>query len=385
MAAGAAAPGETPAKPFGPGADAAAQAMPVTPAVSIFGGRAMSLPETASFIRELATAVQAGLPIVPALRTLAKSGRSAKQRLMLGHLIAEVEAGKTLHQAFTSWGPPFNDLIISLTRAGEVSGKLAEVLTQAADLLERDLKLRRSVLSATLYPIILLALAAIAVTIITTVIVPKILEPLKGQNVQLPLPTILVQGFASFVGTYWWAIILVAGLSMLIFSRLRRTPGPRLAMDTALVRTPLVGPIVRDAAVARFTRTLGTLVKSGLPVLTALELTSQTMTNMALRGGVQFVCREVAGGKTISEPLEKLGIFPPILVQIVSLGERSGKLPELLTQAAGSLEDRTETRVKVLTTVLPPILVVMVACVIGVVVAAILLPLLDMQDAAARM
>ncbi len=356
---------------------------------AMFGGmfarRSMSIAETGSFIRELATAVQAGLPIVPALRTLAKSGRTPRQRVMLNHLIEQVESGKTLHQAFASWGKPFTDLIISLTKAGEVSGKLAEVLTQAADLLERDLKLRRSVMSATLYPVILLVLAAIAVTIITTVIVPKILEPLKGQNIPLPLPTILVQGFANFVGSYWWAIMTVGALAALVFSRLHAQPGPRLWIDNMLVRAPLAGPIIRDAAVARFTRTLGTLVKSGLPVLTALRLTGQTMTNTALRGGVESVCDEVAGGKTIAEPLEATGIFPPLLIQIVSLGERSGKLPDLLTQAATSLEDRTETRVKVLTTILPPILVVMVACVIGVVVAAILLPLLDMQDAASRM
>ena len=350
-----------------------------------FSRKAMSLGETASFIRELATAVQAGLPIVPSLRTLAKSGRTERQRAMLGHLITEVESGKTLHQAFGSWGKPFNELIISLTKAGEVSGKLAEVLTQTADLLERDLKLRRSVLSATLYPVILLVLAAIAITIVTTVIVPTILEPLKGQNIVLPLPTLLVQGFANFVGAYWWAITIVTAMTMLTISRLRAMPGPRLWMDTLFIKTPLAGPIIRDAAVARFTRTLGTLVKSGLPVLTALRLTSQTMTNAALRKGVNQVCDEVAGGKTIAEPLEKVGIFPPLLIQIVSLGERSGKLPDLLTQAAGSLEDRTETRVKVLTTVLPPMLVVMVACVVGVVVAAILLPMLAMGDAAAKL
>ena len=350
-----------------------------------FSRKAMSLGETASFIRELATAVQAGLPIVPSLRTLAKSGRTERQRAMLGHLITEVESGKTLHQAFGSWGKPFNELIISLTKAGEVSGKLAEVLTQTADLLERDLKLRRSVLSATLYPVILLVLAAIAITIVTTVIVPTILEPLKGQNIVLPLPTLLVQGFANFVAAYWWAITIVTAMSMLTISRLRAMPGPRLWMDTLFIKTPLAGPIIRDAAVARFTRTLGTLVKSGLPVLTALRLTSQTMTNAALRKGVNQVCDEVAGGKTIAEPLEKVGIFPPLLIQIVSLGERSGKLPDLLTQAAGSLEDRTETRVKVLTTVLPPMLVVMVACVVGVVVAAILLPMLAMGDAASKL
>ena len=345
----------------------------------------MSLGDTANFIRELATALQAGLPIVPAMRTLGKSGRSPGQRAMLAFMIEQVETGRTLSQACSSWGKPFGDLIVSLIRAGEVSGRLAETLEQAGDLLERELKLRRTVMSATLYPIILLVMVSGAIVVVSTFIVPKILEPLKGQNIPMPLPTQIVQGFAWFVGAYWWAIAVAILVGVFAWVRARTLPASRLVIDNALVRMPLVGPVLRDAAVARFTRTLGTLVKSGLPVLQALRLTAATMTNHALRAAVLGVCDEVAGGKTIAEPLEKTGIFPPLLVQIVSLGERSGKLPELLGQAANALDGRTETRVKVLSSVLPPILVVLVACVVGVVVAAILLPLLSMQDAASRL
>ena len=345
----------------------------------------MSLGDTANFIRELATALQAGLPIVPAMRTLGKSGRSPGQRAMLAFMIEQLETGRTLSQACASWGKPFGELIVSLIRAGELSGRLAETLQQAGDLLERELKLRRTVMSATLYPIILLLMVSAAIVVVSTFIVPKILEPLKGQNIPMPLPTQIVQGFAWFVGAYWWAIAIAIVLAAFAWVRARAMPASRLAIDSALVRMPLVGPVVRDAAVARFTRTLGTLVQSGLPVLSALRLTAATMTNHALRVAVFGVCDEVAGGKTISEPLEKTGIFPPLLVQIVSLGERSGKLPELLGQAANALDGRTETRVKVLSAVLPPILVVLVACVVGVVVAAILLPLLSMQDAASRL
>ncbi|MFN8815320.1 MAG: type II secretion system F family protein [bacterium] len=370
-----------------PGAEPAATEAPAAaPATAAPRGRAaMGLSDMASFIRELATAVQAGLPIVPALRTLGKSGRNAAQSAMLAHLIAEVETGRTLAQACTAWGKPFNELTINLIRAGEASGKLGDVLHQAADLLERELQLRRTLLQATLYPVILLGLVSIAIVIVTTVIVPQILEPLKGQNITLPLPTRMVQGFAWFVGSYWWAIAGALGAAFLLLTRAHRQPESRLAIDRFILRLPLFGPLVRDASVARFTRTLGTLVRSGLPVLTGLRLTGATMTNHALRQAISGVCDEVSGGKTIAEPLEKTGVFPPLLVQIVSLGERSGKLPELLGQAADSLEGRTQSRIKVLTTILPPILVVLVACVVGVVVAAILLPLLEMQDAAARL
>lgn len=350
-------------------------------AVSGVRRSSMSLPETASFVRELATAIQAGLPMVPALRTLAKSGRSPGQRAMLGHLIAEVEQGKTLADAARTWGKPFNDLIINLMRAGEASGKLGDVLHQAADLLDKDLALRRSVLAATLYPMILTVLVGGAVAVMTTVIVPRVLGPLKGQFKSLPLPTRMVQGSADFMAAYWWVLALLAGAAVLAWVRARATPGPRETIDRALLRLPLFGPVLRDAAVARFTRTLGTLVQAGLPVLQALRLTGATLTNHAMRNAVTRVCDQVQSGRTIAEPLEREGLFPPLLVQIVSLGERSGRLPELLKQAAGSLDSRTETRVKVITSVLPPLLIVVLAVVVGFVVAAIILPLLEMQQA----
>ncbi len=349
----------------------------------LFSG--MSLADTASFISELATALQAGLPLVPALRTLGKAGRTPAQKAMLNHLIARVEQGGTLAEACRTWGKPFNELIINLVKAGEASGRIGEVLQQTADLVEKDLRLRRSLLSATLYPLILLVLSGIAIIIVTTFIVPSILKPFEGQNISLPWPTLVVQGFASVVLGYWWAMIGAAGIGLLVYYRVRATPGGRLAIDRVMLSLPMMGALVRDAAVARFTRTLGTLVKAGLPVLTALRLTSATLGNTVMRRAMDSVCEEVAGGKTIAGPLESTGLFPPLLVQIVSLGERSGKLPDLLSQAATAMEGRTETRVKVITTILPPILVVGLACVVGFVVLAILLALLQLQDAAGKL
>ncbi|MBA4119976.1 MAG: hypothetical protein C0513_04655 [Isosphaera sp.] len=344
-------------------------------------GRVMSLPETASFIRELATALQAGLPLVPALRTLGKAGRTPKQIAMLGHLIAQVEQGASLAEACRSWGRPFDELIISLVRAGEASGKIADVLHQAADLLEKRLALRDSIRSATLYPAILLVLVSIAIAVVTTVIVPQVLGPLAKQGIPLPLPTRIVKGVADGFASYWWALAALAACAVFVWARLRAAPASRLAIDRASLRLPLFGPLVRDAAVARFVRTLGTLVRSGLPVLQALKLTSGTLGNTAMRRAVEGVCDQVQGGKTIAGPLEATGIFPPLLVQIVALGERSGKLSELLGQAAGALERRAQTRVQTITTVLPPLLIVVLASAVGCVVAAIILPLLSLQEA----
>jgi len=343
----------------------------------------MSLVDTASFIREMATAVQAGLPMVPALRTLAKQGRTPGQKAMLVHLIGKVEQGTTLAEACRSWGPPFSELVVSLVRAGEASGKLGDVLHQCADLLEKDVALRRTIAAATLYPAILTLLVTAAIIVMVTVIIPRVLAPIAAGGKQLPLPTRIVQGAADFFGGYWWLLALIAFGMAVAWKQARAQPATREKIDRMILRLPLFGPVIRDAMVARFTRTLGTLVRAGLPVLSALRLTGATLTNKAMQSAVVSVCDEVAAGKTIADPLERAGLFPPLLVQIVSLGERSGRLPELLIQAAGSMDERTQAKVKILTGILPSILIVIVACVVGGVVAAIILPLLEMQDAIA--
>ncbi|MBC7772388.1 MAG: type II secretion system F family protein [Pyrinomonadaceae bacterium] len=351
------------------------------------GGRfalksAMSRSEMASFIRELSTAIEAGLPLVQALKTIARSGRSPKQKAMLGHLIHEVESGRSMGDAAAAWGKPFSDLTVDLIRAGEASGQLGEVLSQSATLLDKDVKLRRSLLSATMYPLILTGLVSIAVVVVVTFIVPKVLGPLAGQlkGGSMPLPTRVVQGGAAFVKSYWWLVIGALAAVGFISSKVYASPGPRLAIDRFLLKVPVLGRLLRDVAVARFTRTLGTLVSAGIPALSALRLTKNTLGNVAMEREIDFVCDEVSHGKTIADPMERSGYFPPLLVQIVGVGERSGRLPQMLNQAATAFEDRTETSVKLFTTALPPVLVVVLACIVGFVVAAILLPLLELQE-----
>jgi type II secretory pathway component PulF len=343
-------------------------------------GSAMSRSEMANFIRELSTAIMAGLPLVQALRTLARQGRSPRQHAMLSQIIEQVEHGRSLGDAAASWGKPFNDMTINMIRAGEASGKLGEVLKQAADLLDRDVKLRRALLSATMYPMILASLITIAVIVIVTVIVPKLLAGLPNHNMELPLPTRIVQGVAQFFGGYWWLIIPGVAVTVLAISRTYRTPGPRLWIDSRMLSLPLLGPLLRDVAVARFTRTLGTLTSAGIPILQALRITRGTLGNKGMERVIDEVCEQVSAGKTIADPMERSGYFPPMLVQIVNLGERSGRLDEMLTQAADAFEDKTESSVKIFTTALPPVLVVMLACVVGFVVLSIMLPLLQFQE-----
>jgi type II secretory pathway component PulF len=350
---------------------------------ALFGRRvrAVTLAELASLIRELSTALQAGLPLVPALRTIRKARKAPGEVAMLEHLIDKVEHGSPLAEACRSWGKPFDDLTCNLIKAGEASGKLAEVLEQNADLLDKQLAMRRAIIGATVYPGFLAFLILVAVVVTSVVIVPNILKPLQDSNTPLPLPTRVLKGSVDFVMGYWWLIGLgIAGLA-LGWTRLRANPASREVIDGWMLRLPLVGPMLTEAIVARFSRTFSTLIGAGLPALSALRLSGGTVTNLAMRRAVRSVADEVAGGKTIAEPLEKTGFFPPLLVQIVALGERSGRLGQLLRQVTTALEERTSVRIALFTRVIEPLLIVIGAVFVGFVIAAILMAMLAMQDA----
>ncbi len=343
--------------------------------------RAMSRGELGSFMNELATAVNAGLPLVPALRTIRDAGRADAQRQMIDGIIGSVEEGDALGEAVKDAGKPFDELTVALVSSGERAGRLGEVLNQCATLLDRETKLKRALLGALIYPLIILLLVVGAMIVVVTVIVPRVLQSVEGQLEVLPLPTRVVQGIAEFFGGYWWAVLVGIALVAWAWTQIYRQPQARMNIDRTTLKIPVIGPLVRDVAVARFTRTLGTLVGAGIPVLQALSITRATLGNKALEEAVAAVGDKVSEGRTIAEPMAKSGHFPPLLVQLVAMGERTGRLDELLLSAATAFEEKTEQGIELLTKVLPPMLIIVLACMVAGIILAILLPLLEMQNA----
>ena len=361
------------------------QSGPVGAEVSLyrrFSRRVMSRSECATFIRELATAVQAGLPLVQSLQIIRRQVRQPGQKAIIERLLHDVEHGKSLSEAQANVGRPFSELTISLTRAAEASGKMGELMEQTANLLDRDLKLRRTLLQGLMYPAMLLVLIIIAVGVMVGFIVPGILKPFAGKisASDLPVPTRIVMGLGEVVTGYWWLMALGVAGGLILFQQAYRTPSSRLAIDRFMLKVPLLGNVLRDVAVARFTRTLGTLVTAGLPALTALQVTKGTLGNKAMERVIEEVCDQVASGKTISEPMERSGYFPGLLTQIVGLGEKSGRLPQMLMQAANVFEDRTEAVLKTVPALINMLLVLIAACVIGFVMAGVLLPMIQLQE-----
>ncbi|MSR28538.1 MAG: hypothetical protein EXS03_03050 [Phycisphaerales bacterium] len=340
----------------------------------------ISKSELTSLIRELATAIEAGLPLLQSLRTVRRQAKGKGMPQILDFLIERVEAGVTLHQAAKEYGPPFDDMTVGMFRAADASGRNAEVLHQLADLLDRSVELKREVVGATVYPMIVAAIIALSVVVLVTFVLPKIMAPILSQGKgTLPFPTVVLLGLASFIGSWWWAMVLALIAGYIAWQRWVAVPTNRLLLDLTLLRVPILGVLLRDVAVARFTRTLGTLVSAGIPILQALRVVRDTLGNAAMMAAIDEVQEKVTTGSSLADPLERSGLFPPLLVQIVNIGERSGRLEPMLMHAATAFDRQVNTSLKMFTKALPPILIVVMAVIAGFVLMGIMLPLLELQ------
>ena len=336
--------------------------------------------ELANIIRELATAIEAGLPLLNALKTVRRQAAGKAQPVILDFIIERVESGRPLHEAMDEYGPPFDEMIVGMVRASDASGRMSEVMHQLADLLERSVELRREMVGATIYPLIVACMIGVSIIIAVTFLLPRLMAPILGQpGVTIPFPTMVLLGFADFMRDWWWLVLLAAVGAVIGFRRWIAVYDNRRRLDLLLLKSPIIGPLLRDVAVARFTRTLGTLVSAGLPILSALKIVRDTLGNVVLMEAIDGVQEKVTTGQSLAEPLEKCGFFPPLLVQIVNIGEKSGRLEPMLIHAAGAFDRQVNTSLKLFTKLLPPVLLVFMALIASFVLAAILLPLLEMQ------
>lgn len=341
----------------------------------------LSRTDTANLVRELATALEAGLPLLQALRTVRRQADGDGLPAILDYLIERVEAGQPLHHAAREYGPPFDDMIIGMMKAADASGRMAEILHQLADLLERSVELRRELVGATVYPLIVACLIVVSSVILITFVLPRIMEPILANGRTLPLPTQLLMGIADTIRSYWFLLLAAVLTAVFLWRTWIRQPANRYRFDGWMLRLPLVGRLIRDVAVARFTRTLGTLVSAGMPILAALKIVRDTLGNTVLMTAIDQVQDKVTTGQSLADPLERCGHFPALLVQIVNIGERSGRLEPMLMHAAGAFDRQVSNSIKIFTKSLPPVLLVVMACVAAFVLVAILLPLLEMQSA----
>jgi type IV pilus assembly protein PilC len=331
------------------------------------------------FTRQLATLIDAGLPLLRGLNVLAKQERDSVLKNTIHKVGDSVQGGSTFSEGLAEHPRLFNDLYVNMVRAGELGGVLEVVLIRLAEFQEKAQKIKNKVVAAMVYPIIVLLLALAIMTFLMIFIVPRfeaIFHEMLGDK-PLPAITLFVIGVSSFMQNHW-AILLGLLVGIIVVSKIAaRTRTGRAVLDRVKLRAPLFGDLIRKTSISRFSRTLGTLVTSGVPILQALTITRETAGNLVIARAISQVHDRVKEGESIVQPLEASGAFPPMVVSMIDVGEETGQLPEMLLKIAEVYDDEVDNSVAALTSLLEPIMIVMLALIVGTIVIALFMPLIS--------
>jgi type IV pilus assembly protein PilC len=330
------------------------------------------------FTRQFATMISAGLPLVQSLDTLSVQQSKPKVADKIRAVLREVQSGATLADAMRRQRDFFGDIYVSMIAAGEVGGVLDTILGRLADYLEDTARLKRKVRAAMVYPVTVFAFAIIAITVLLIFVIPTFAQFFIGAGVPLPMPTRIVIAMSDFMLAWWWAVAAGIGIAIWLLRAYYRTPDGRLTIDRRLLSVPVLGAVLRKAAIARFSRTLGTLVESGVAILEGLEITARTAGNRVIEDAVLASRVSIAGGDTISDPLRRSGVFPPMVTQMIHVGEHTGGLDAMLAKVADFYEDEVEAAVGALTSIIEPVMIVVLGAVVGGMVIAMYLPIFDL-------
>lgn len=338
--------------------------------------------DVAAFTRQLSTLLKAGIPLAEALGALFDQAEKVRLKRVLGEVKSAVNEGSSLADALAKHRKVFDDLFISMVRAGETAGNLDDVLVRLADFMESAHKLRGKVKGAMVYPIIMVIVAVSVLSILMIAVVPQITKMFANQGRALPLKTQFLVWLSHVMGAFWylWLIALVAGIFG--FRAWARSPGGRQTWHRFVLRAPLFGQLVRQVAVARFARTLGTMLESGVPMLRALEVAKEVLGNVILVKAVETARAGVTEGESLATMLRRSGHFPATVTHMISVGERSGSLENMLLRVSEAHEQEIEMRLQRLTALLEPLMIMFMGVAVGFVVFAILEPLMDMSSLA---
>ncbi|MCC6766077.1 MAG: type II secretion system inner membrane protein GspF [Deltaproteobacteria bacterium] len=335
--------------------------------------------ELAAITRQFSTLVAAGLPLVEALGALGEQAERPVLARTLAQVRQEVTEGRSLADALAQHPRLFASLYVNMVRAGEASGALHVVLERLADYTENQARLLGKVRSALTYPAIMLALSATILFFLLAYVVPKVTRIFQETHQQLPLPTRFLLGVSDFVAQWWWLLLALAAAAVLGVSRWARTPAGRDRVDRLMLAVPYFGRLTQKLAVARFARTLATLLASGIPLLPALEIVKSIVDNTVLTRAIERARDAIREGQSIAPPLRESGLFPPLVVHMAAVGERSGELEGMLAKAADTYDGEVENAVGALTTILEPIIIVFMGGVVLFIVLAILLPIFELN------
>jgi len=346
--------------------------------IPTFGGGVDS-KELAVFTRQFSVMIDAGLPLVQCLEILAAQQENKTFQKIIAGVRGSVEGGATLSAAMKQYEKVFDPLYYNMVEAGETGGILDTILQRLSTYIEKNVKLKRAVKSAMIYPCAVIGIAAAVITLLLWKVVPIFVTLFNGLEVTLPLPTRIVIGLSNLIGSIYGLMLLVflvgSGMAIKLWYG---TPQGRMTIDALLLRLPVVGIVLRKIAVARFTRTLGTLISSGVPILEGLDITARTSGNAVIEKAINMTRKEVEAGRSLVEPLKETDVFPGMVTQMIGVGEQTGAMDAMLQKIADFYEDEVDAAVKDLLTAIEPIMIVFLGIVVGGVVISMYLPLFSL-------
>ncbi len=344
-------------------------------------GRGIKTRDVVIFTRQFATMINAGLPLVQSLTILAQQTENKALKEVTKAVVYDVEAGNTLADALGKHPKAFSDLYVNMVAAGEAGGILDTILLRLATFLEKNDALVRKVKGAMVYPAVIISVAMVAIAVLLIFVIPTFSSMFASVNMELPLPTRVVIGASHILTRFWYFIGGAVVLLIFAFRSYYSTPAGRKTMDGLMLRAPVIGDLLRKSAVSRFTRTLGTLISSGVSILDGLEITAKTAGNRVIYDAIMQSRQSIAGGETIAGPLQTSGVFPPMVISMISVGEQTGGLDEMLTKIADFYDSEVDVAVSALLSLMEPIMIVVLGVIVGGMVVAMYLPIFDMVNA----
>jgi general secretion pathway protein F len=342
--------------------------------------RRMNPAVVSTSMRQLATLVSSSLPLVECLNALIEQTETPQLKKIFTQIREKVVEGSPLSAAMDEHPAVFSHIYVSMVRAGETSGALAIILRRLADFTERRLKLSKKIESSMTYPIFLIMISTVILIFLMSFVMPKVIGIFKGMELALPWSTRLLIWFTDAMKNYWWIgclVIISLGTAIYLW---KKTEHGRRAWDWIRLKFPLLGRLHHKAVIARFTRTLSILLKSGIPLVEALNTAKPSMDNRIMENAVKDTARLVGEGKDFANPLKKSGMFPPMVIQLIRAGEESGELEEMLEKAADLYDDDVEAAIASLTSIIEPAIILLMGVIVGFIVIAILLPIFDMTS-----
>jgi type IV pilus assembly protein PilC len=338
----------------------------------------VSMRDIVIFTRQFSTMINSGLPLVQALDILSKQSENPVLQAVTRQVVFDVESGHTVADALAKHPNAFSDLYVNMVAAGEAGGILDTILLRLATFMEKNDALVRKVKGAMIYPGVIMSVAFGAVVLLLVFVIPTFQTMFDSVGAALPLPTRIVIAMSEFLQGFWWVLIALVGGLVVAIQRYYSTSDGQLVIDRLLINAPILGDMLRKSAVSRFTRTLGTLISSGVSILDGLEITAKTAGNRVVADAIMESRASIAGGDTIAAPLAKSQVFPPMVLSMISVGEQTGGLDEMLTKIADFYDDEVDAAVSGLLSLLEPVMIVFLGVVVGGMVVAMYLPIFDM-------